>query len=324
MSEYRIEISQNFPSEIQHWDSATPFHTENWYEVVRGTFGIQTQHALITNNGEIVAYLPFSKSSTGPSVANYAPNLICAGSNPSQTEINQLLLPKFPATLITSDDGDNSSTSIFNLAIGVDFSDYWQNVVHQKARYDVRKGERKNVVTHFNHPDGHAIFSELYGKRMRELGSAAFGSNFFRLIKRVFGDEAFYAISFSDETPVAASLLLSHRGSWLGHPWSVSDSGYRRYSVNYTHYRDLVRFAYENNFRNFYMGPSLKQSNWARIKKRFGAREWFAVRIDGLRQRHPSESSIVSLSQAILRRTPYSLYRRVSPLLARWAIRHLR
>ena len=158
---------------------------------------------------------------------------------------------------------------------------------------------------------------------MQELGSPALPKKFFQLLPEYFAGDFHFAVSFKEDQPVAASTLLSHNNRWLGHPWSVSDSAFRNISVNYLHYRDLIKYAFDKEYTQFYLGPSLKNSNWSRIKLRFGAEESFAVRLDGKANTHAADSVWVQSAQFIISRLPGPVYKRTSPAIARIALRLL-
>lgn len=286
-------------------------------------FGITTQHALICAGDTAIAYLPYQKTHFGPAIAHCSPGIIYRESIEPRVEFARFIAEKFPSAYVDSSKGENSSTSTFNLRLEESYDEYWNSRVHSKARYDVRKAAKHELRTEFLCDDAESIFYDLYLKRMRELGSPPLRLQFFSKMHEIFERDFCFAISFVGNKPVAASTLLMHNARWIAHPWSVSDSDFRHASVNYGHYNDLIKYAFDNEFENFYLGTSAKDSNWCRIKRRFGATEAYAVRADGGRDQHAAEKPLVKAAQRVIRNMPFSLYRRIGPSLGDLAIRLL-
>lgn len=279
----------------------------------------------------LVAYLPYRyggllgrKTRSGPAVASYSPGLIFDEKISRESVIiHQLLARRYGDATINSFSSINSSTSIFNLKLSGSFEAYWREEVHSKAKYDVRKADKHNIKTQFLGVEASSIFYSLYLKRMQELGSPALPIEFFKALARNFEKEFYFAVSFKGDYPVAASTLLGFQNRWIGHPWSISDSAFREFSVNYAHYRDLIKHAFEKGYAQFYLGPSLKNSNWSRIKLRFGGEESFAVRLDGQANSHPSESAMVQTVQSVITRLPAPIFRITSPKISKLALKLL-
>lgn len=331
MYSYHLHALKKSPQEVLNWSTATPFHTEQWARLINQVFGIPTQHLGVTDGDTLVAYLPYRYGGvfgknirSGPVIANYSPNIIFNEKLRRESAIvHQLLARLYGDATINSSSSATSSTSIFNLNISGSFEDYWHSSVHAKAKYDVRKADKHHIETRFFGVEACGTFYSLYLKRMQELGSPALPLIFFESLAKFFEEDFSFAVSFKDGLPVAASTLMSVENRWIGHPWSVSDSAFRDLSVNYAHYRDLIKHAFEGGYTQFYLGPSLKNSNWSRIKLRFGGEESFAVRLDGRANHHPSESAMVQTAQTLLRKLPAPIFKRTSPLLTRLALRLL-
>lgn len=331
MSTYRLQKHPDYPSTVEAWSSATPFHSQHWCELIEHSLGIRTEHSVLLSDDTVIAYLPYyhggvfvKKLRSGPALANYCPALLFDDVRRLDTgNLHALISERHSNALLPSSANEKSSTSIFNLHIDGDFDTYWETQVHSKAKYDVRKADKHDITTQFMDSSGYEFFYPLYLKRMRELGSPALPGDFFIQLANSFKDSFNFAVSFKGDRAVAASTLLGYQGRWIGHPWSVSDSDFRHISVNYAHYRDLIRHAFVNNYTNFYLGTSLKDSNWSRIKKRFGANELFAVRVDGRPNQHAANSPMVKTAQFVLKHLPAPIYRQVSPSISKIAIKLL-
>ena len=329
--DYHLRLLDSYPTEVSDWPASTPFHSERWAKLVKQSLGIETMHAGLMDGNALVAYLPYQRGGilgrkirSGPAVANYSPSLIFDEKLPLESAIfEQLLAQRHPDVTTNVFSSDDSGISIFNLELSGSFEEYWQERVHGKAKYDVRKADKHEIKTLFLDAEACHIFYSLYLKRMQELGSPALPIGFFRLLSTYFKKEFSFAVSFKNDTPVAASTLLGYRNFWIGHPWSVSDSAFRHISVNYAHYRDLIKHAFDTRYARFYLGPSLRNSNWSRIKIRFGGQESFAVRIDGKTNTHASESAMVKTVQAIIARLPVPILRLASPTITKLALKLL-
>lgn len=329
MNNYQLQTVNAPPPEVSSWLSHTPFHSEQWSKLIHDILGIQTLHTIVVDGDKLVGYLPYylggvfnNRNRSGPAAANYCPAVIFDENIQRESApLHQILSTRHPDTPLKSADGNKSSTSIFTIDIAGTFENYWTERVHAKARYDVRKAEKHAIRTEFLGSQACDIFYLLYIKRMRELGSPALPKIFFQLLAEYFEGDFHFAVSFKGNEPVAASTLLSDNNHWLGHPWSVSDSAFRSISVNYLHYRDLIKYAFEQKFSQFYLGPSLKNSNWSRIKLRFGGEESFVVRLDGKPNVHAADSALVQLAQFVISHLPAAVYKRASPAIAKIALK---
>lgn len=325
---FELCLEKIYPEAIQSWQQMTVFHSARWCEFQYKTLGISTQHAVIKKNEQIVAYLPFhyggiltKKLHPGPAVASYAPSFITCDGMQLNGQIANTICSEFAEALAVTNPEFASETCVFNLPITDTFANYWANTVHTKARYDVRKSDKANITTEFNDGKSLHFFYELYWRRMQELGSPALPRSYFETMAALFAKNFRFAISFVNNRPVAASTLLSYEDIWLCHPWSVSATEARNISANYGHYRDIIKFAFDNAYKVFYLGSSLKDSNWSRIKKRFGGIENAVVHIDGRPKSHASQSRAVKMIQTSLNHMPAGLYKLIAPSLARLAIK---
>ena len=329
--DYQLCLLDSYPKQVSGWPLTTPFHTEEWAELVKHALGIETMHAGLMDGNALVAYLPYQLRGilgrtikSGPAIANYSPSLIFDERINQETAITQQLFARrHPDVTTNAFSSNNSSTSIFNLDLNGSFEQYWEGRVQAKAKYDIRKADKHDIKTLFLDAEACDVFYTLYLKRMQELGSPALPKAFFELLSTYFKEDFFFAVSFKSDIPVAASTLLGFKRRWIGHPWSVSDSAFRGISVNYAHYRDLIKHAFESGYTEFYLGPSLRNSNWSRIKMRFGGQESFAVRVDGKANIHVSESAIVKTIQGIIAHLPASIFRLASPTITKLALKLL-
>ena len=331
MNALDLTLEQKLPLEIERWRSCTAFHSQKWVEFCERNLNLTVEHAVIRNGPEVVAYVPVisaaakhSHKRCGPALSGSVPQLIFSDEfNERVNAINASLADAALSALVLSD-SETSSTSAFSLDMNGTFEDYWSNRVSAKAKYDVRKSERESLTTEYLDTDRLNAFYPLYLRRMQELGSPGFGLQLFRGMADVFGEELQFVITKKDDQIVAASTLFTHAGRWMAHPWSVSHSGFRSASVNYGHYRDIIRYGFDNGYTIFSMGPSLRNSPWCRIKQRFGAIEHSVIRTDGLPLIHASQRLPVRLLGPLIKRCPPALYRLYAPWLANLALKHMR
>lgn len=327
MTAYEVCITDTFPREIEDWDACTTFHTRAWFDVGTGCFNTRSAHLVVRANKAVVAYLPVVPRRfghnviAGPVQSGHAPQLIFAdGIDSDKAAICRRVAARAPGTRVLGTH-EASSVTAFSLALSGTFEDYWQTRVSSKAKYDVRKSERATLVTRITDESGLAAFYPLYVRRMHELGSPAMGLGVFQAMSARLGEAMRFAVTTLDSTVVAASVVLLHRSRWMAHPWSVSHADFRHLSVNYGHYRDLVRFGFENGYRQFSMGPSLADSPWCRIKIRFGAVPSPVVRLDGKPFSHASQRLPVRIAGYLIKRSPRPLYDAAAPWVAALASR---
>ena len=331
MMALELTLESKLPSEIERWRSCTAFHSQKWVEFSERSLKLTVEHAVIRNGQQLVAYVPVIAAGAkkphkrcGPALSGSVPQLIF--SDETNTLLNEIStsLANAALTALVLGDSETSSTSAFRLDMTGTFEEYWSNRVSGKAKYDVRKSERESLTTEFLAANGLNEFYPLYLRRMQELGSPGFSLQFFRGMADVFDEELRFVITRKHDQVVAASALFTHAGHWMAHPWSVSHSGFRAASVNYGHYRDIIRYGFDNGYRVFSMGPSLRNSSWCRIKKRFGAIEKSVIRTDGLLLVHASQRLPVRLLGPLIKRCPPALYRLYAPWLANLALRYMR
>jgi len=327
-----VTIGSELPPEVENWHSCSPFHTQKWANFTEHTMGLPVGHALITADQRIAGYVPIITRPTpsklkkcGPLVAGTVPQLIFSDDSTEQLEkgIRLALCEAAISALVLGND-ETSSTSGFILNLTGSFEDYWSETVSAKAKYDVRKSERESLKTTFLGAQGLNSFYPLYLRRMRELGSPGLSKKIFSSMAETFNKELQFAVTKSGDEIVAASILFSHKGRWMGHPWSVSHSEFRGTSVNYGHYRDIIRYGFDHGFSVFSMGPSLANSPWCPIKRRFGALEYPIVCTDGLPVIHATQRLSVRLIGGLIKRSPPALYRLYAPWLAAVASKYVR
>lgn len=322
MTGLEVRLTDTFPDEIEAWQSCTAFHSRGWNAVAAQCFNAQTVHLIVGAGNQTVAYLPVvagrfaRKSKAGPIQSSHAPQLIFAdGTHDLHEELARLVAARVPDARILGT-SETSSTSAFTLNLSGTFADYWRERVSAKAKYDVRKSEREELVTRLECESGLVAFYPLYLRRMRELGSPAIGQRVFRAMSAQLGDAMRFAVTTLDGNVVAASVVLLHRGRWMAHPWSVSHSDFRRLSVNYGHYRDLIRFGFEHGYETFSLGTSLANSPWCRIKQRFGAQAAPVIRLDGKPFIHASQRIPVRIAGSVIKRLPRRVFETASPWIA--------
>jgi FemAB-related protein (PEP-CTERM system-associated) len=150
------------------------------------------------------------------------------------------------------------------------------NHLPSKVRNQIRKGQKVNLTVDWG---GHELmpdFYDVFSENMRDLGTPAYGSNFFESILDLFPDRAELAVVRHGPVAVAVALLL--------HGWGVSEvpsaallRHYRASNANMLLYWHLLERAIKRGNQVFDFGRSTKDSNTYRFKKQWGARAVPAV-----------------------------------------------
>ena len=139
-----------------------------------------------------------------------------------------------------------------------------------KLRNQIRKAEKSRltcVVGHLELLDG---FYDVFVRNMRDLGTPAYGKDFFRKVLETFSESTIVIAVFYEEKTIAAGI-----GSWfrdsLEIPWASSVNDYKALCPNNMLYWEAIRFAIEKGFRKLDFGRSTPNEGTFNFKKQWGA-----------------------------------------------------
>ncbi|MEO1037408.1 MAG: FemAB family XrtA/PEP-CTERM system-associated protein [Pseudomonadota bacterium] len=113
-------------------------------------------------------------------------------------------------------------------------------------------------------------FYRVLSRKYRDLGTPVYPKAWFRAIAERFPDNTkIFVVRMKGET-VAASMVVSYRGS-LEVPYAASLREVDRLGVNMFLYWTMVKYAEDNDYRVFDFGRSTVDSGTYKFKKQWGA-----------------------------------------------------
>jgi FemAB-related protein (PEP-CTERM system-associated) len=138
------------------------------------------------------------------------------------------------------------------------------------VRRRIRRAEREGMIVRFGRDELLDEFYQIFSKNMRDLGTPAYGRDFFSAVLKFFPlDARIVAISLKDR-PLAAGLIYGFR-DMLEIPWVSSDRCYNHLAANMLLYGCVLEHACKEGFRVFDFGRSSPDSGTFRFKQQWGA-----------------------------------------------------
>ncbi len=166
-----------------------------------------------------------------------------------------------------------------------------------------------------------ADFYSVFSTNMRDLGTPIYKVSFFSKLLDLLGDDAFIAVTYIDNKPVATGFLISH-GKTLEIPWASCLRRANQFDANMFLYRNILREAINRKFEFFDFGRSTIDGPTYRFKKQWGAvpqklywHYWLSDPNDqpGLNPDNPKFRLVI----AVWRKLPVTLTRIIGPPIAK-------
>jgi lipid II:glycine glycyltransferase (peptidoglycan interpeptide bridge formation enzyme) len=157
-------------------------------------------------------------------------------------------------------------------------------------------------------------FYEIYSRNMHRLGSPALPERWFRHLLTDYRDgEAGIWIASFDEKPVGAAFMLEYQGFYEA-CWVSTLNEYNRLYTSYGLYWEMIRFAVEQEGRNFSFGRSSTGSGVHRFKKQWGGEDLTLY----WNYSHPQKRNVRKLTflPKLWKLLPYRLAKIIGPLIA--------
>jgi FemAB-related protein (PEP-CTERM system-associated) len=147
----------------------------------------------------------------------------------------------------------------------------FQGLPH-KVRTDVRKAMKSGFTAEWLGLQALDDFYRIFAINMRELGTPAYGKNFFREILGAFPQNTAICLIRLQGKPVTASFLMGHRDT-IEAGWSASRYEYLALKPNVFLYWSIFCLAGEKSYRTFDFGRSSVGSGTHRFKMQWGSRK---------------------------------------------------
>jgi FemAB-related protein (PEP-CTERM system-associated) len=155
----------------------------------------------------------------------------------------------------------------------------WQ-AVDRKVRNQVRKAEKSGLRGVHGGAELLEGFYAVFARNMRDLGTPVYGIRWFREILDTFPDASRIFAVFSDDQPVAASLvhwrgatgsIRDGRPEIMEVPWASALRESNAQCANVFLYWEMLRFAVERGFAKFDLGRSTPGEGTFHFKRQWGA-----------------------------------------------------
>jgi serine/alanine adding enzyme len=145
-----------------------------------------------------------------------------------------------------------------------------QKALPSKLRSQIKRPLREGVTCTFGGEELLEAFYAVFAENMRDLGTPVYPRRFFSAILQLLGASARVALVRLKGAPVAAALLITHRGT-TEIPWASSLRSVNGIGVNMYLYWSVLEFAIQHGSAVFDFGRSSVDSGTYRFKKQWGA-----------------------------------------------------
>ncbi|MGA2631635.1 MAG: FemAB family XrtA/PEP-CTERM system-associated protein [Terriglobia bacterium] len=264
------------------------YHRWGWKQVIENAFEWPTYFLMAEEAGEVCGVLPlvWQKSRLFGNFMTSLPFLNGGGIAASSREAEEALLAR--SIELAKSLGAKHIELRFrhkpNLALPVktnkvavtrplapDSEATFQGLPH-KVRTDVRKAMKSGFAAEWLGQEALDDFYRIFAINMRELGTPAYGKNFFREILSAFPQNSAICLIRLHGKPVAASFLMGHRET-IEAGWSASRYEYLALKPNVFLYWSIFCLAGEKGYRTFDFGRSSVDSGTYRFKMQWGSQE---------------------------------------------------
>ncbi len=162
----------------------------------------------------------------------------------------------------------NADFEEFDLDLDRTSEDCWKQL-SSNVRQNIRKSRRHPLRFGLS-PDPDPSYT-LVSRTVRDLGTPFHGPRYFRLVRKYFPREAWFAQVHHNDTLVASGLVLCTERSLLT-PYIGSLKASRSSAANYCQYWGLIEHALQQGIPRFELGRSPRDSTHAQFKTKWGAR----------------------------------------------------
>ena len=188
-----------------------------------------------------------------------------------------------------------------------------------KLRSQVRRPQKEGVTVRMG-LDVLPDFFRVFSQHMRDLGTPTHGPALFNALAGEFGADAWIAVAYLDNAPVACGMGFR----WAREfeiTWASSLRAHSRIAPNMLLYWELMQRAIAEGCTTFNFGRCTPDSNTHRFKRQWGSRDetlyWYQ-RSRGAVSGTPSpDSGPFSLGPRVWRRLPLALANRIGPRVVR-------
>jgi FemAB-related protein (PEP-CTERM system-associated) len=271
---------------VQNSPVCSFYHRAEWREINERAFGHRTCYLAASEGGRILGVFPLVqlKSVLFGNIACSLPFVNYGGPVGECEDIERALLDAGAAVAeewkvdyleIRSRRhlGDKYPSSEHKVSMTVDLHENAETLWNTAGipRQDIRRGYKNGFTASFGGADLLDDFYDVLSQSWRDLGTPIYQIEYLRMVLRTFPSEArICVVRAADRTPAAAAFIGHHRdvveGMWLG-----TREQFRRQSVGYVLYWELIKDACERQYKRFHLGRSTAQSGGEQFKKKWKA-----------------------------------------------------
>lgn len=284
---HQRELPEGWEEYVLNHSNGTWYHGNGWKRFVERTFGHQSYYLSTRRDGHIVGIMPlnlvesplFGKILISSAYARYAG--VCC--NDAAAESSLLSKAKAIARDLKVDYLEIRNVKPLNdpelltrtfkqgfwLALPDSFEELWKSF-RSEIRNRARKAESAGCVSHVRDVEAVDDFYGIFCRRMRELGTPAYGRNFFRNLMDIYEGDARLVVTKRDGRVVGAGIMLFY-GETVEVPWICSLGREFKAYPNNSLYVAAMRYAIDRKMKRFDFGCSTKGSGNATFKQRWGA-----------------------------------------------------
>ncbi|MGB1799905.1 MAG: GNAT family N-acetyltransferase [Gammaproteobacteria bacterium] len=158
-------------------------------------------------------------------------------------------------------------TFLLDTSVGID--KIWSDKLKGKNRNQIRKAEKNKFYVQFGCDELLGDFYKVISECWRDLGTPVHSYELFRMLLEKFKDKAIIIVLYDGVKPISAAFLFVIDGV-LSHPFAGTINSYKPSSANNLMYWNIIKYACENNIRQFDMGRSRLGQGTYNFKKSWG------------------------------------------------------
>lgn len=200
-------------------------------------------------------------------------------------------------------------------------SDKLMKSFKSKLRSQIRKPTKAGLTSRIGGLELLDDFYRVFSINMRDLGSPVHAKRFIENVLREFAESSRIVTVYSDNNPVAASVVVGFRDI-LENPWASSLKNYSRLSPNMLLYWTMLEYACDNGYNWFDFGRSTPDEGTYKFKEQWGAKPaplyWHYIYLNGQPSgTDSSEKSKFDRAIGQWKKLPVSMTRFIGPMIRR-------
>ncbi len=329
---------------VSNHPDATPYCLFSWKEAVEQAYGYQSFYLLLEKDGVIKGVLPlfvFHVPFCGKSLLSL-PYCDVGDVLADNDEIKKALLAeslqlakklKVKEVDIRSCQ-DNLLEDVISdwhvtvqtekvrmiLPLPGSSAELWEGF-KSKLRSQVRKAEKNGLTFSWGNENEIEAFYHVFSHNMHDLGSPVHSKKWIKKILANYGENARMGLVFKENQPVGCGIILSTK-STVSIPWASTLQEFNRLSPNMILYWNFLKYAADNEKKNFDFGRSSPNEGTYKFKKQWGAEpvQLYWHRLNKVRQEKEyfSSNSARKLLESVWQKMPLSVVNVIGPKVRKY------